>query len=257
MIRSDIFTAADSGGLAASVIRPRWPVPANVHALITTRAGGMSCGPYASLDLGAHVGDEPEAVARNRALLRELLPAEPEWMEQVHGCNVIEADVVSANSVPRADGAVTRAPRVVCAVLTADCLPVLLADRDGTVVGIAHAGWRGLAAGVIEATIARMGVAASALVAYLGPAIGPRAYEVGEDVREVFIARSAAVGDAFEPIGRGKYLADLYRLARQRLTEAGVTAVGGGDFCTYTDPRFYSYRRDRTTGRMASLVWME
>lgn len=244
-------------GLAAHVIRPRWPVPANVRALVTTRSGGVSRGAFASLNLGGHVGDAPDAVAGNRALLRELLPSEPVWMEQVHGCDVIDAARHPANRRPRADGAVTRTAGVVCAVLTADCLPVLLADRGGGVVGIAHAGWRGLAAGVIESTIARMGIAAEDVIGYLGPGIGPRAYEVGEEVRAAFTRQSARAADAFVPSGPGKYLADLYLLARQRLGAAGVIEIHGGDFCTHGDPRFFSYRRDRDTGRMASLVWME
>lgn len=238
---------------------PDWPVPAGVKALVTTRAGGVSAGRYASLNLGTHVGDDPQAVAENRARLRRHLPAEPKWLEQVHGTDVAVLESGSAPVVPRADAAVTREAGEVCAVLTADCLPVLLCDRGGTVVAAAHAGWRGLAAGVLEATVAHMEAAPASLMAWLGPAIGPQVFEIGDEVREAFMNVDAAAEGAFRPgAAHGKWLADLYRLARLRLARAGVREVWGGGWCTYGDPRrFYSYRRDGATGRFASLVWRE
>jgi YfiH family protein len=240
----------------ADWIEPDWPVPPTVRALVTTRAGGASRGAYASFNLDPRVGDDPSAVERNREVLRSALPADPLWLHQVHGADVVAAE--SAPARPRADGAVARTRHGVCAVLTADCLPVLLADRAGEAVGIAHAGWRGLAAGVVEATVRAMGVPAAGLVAWLGPAIGPRAYEVGQDVHDAFVAADAGAAAAFAALGRGKYLADLYALARRRLAAAGVTTVHGGGFCTHAErERFYSYRRDRVTGRFATLVWIE
>ncbi len=238
-------------------IVPDWRAPAAVRALVTTRHGGVSEGVYSSLNLGLHVGDDPERVAHNRAIVRAKLPAEPLWLEQVHGTTVVAADE-AAGAVPRADAAVARAPGVVCAVMTADCLPILLCDRAGTVVAAAHAGWRGLAAGVVEATVARMGVPASALMAWLGPAIGPRAFEVGAEVREAFVAIDRAASEAFVPAAKAeKWLADLDRLARLRLARLGVTAVSGGGACTFEDAdRFFSYRRDGATGRSASLIWL-
>jgi hypothetical protein len=241
---------------ASAWIVPDWPAPPNVRALVTTRAGGVSHGPYAAFNLDPRVGDDPAAVGRNREILRSALPADPLWLHQVHGADVVDAE--SAPARPRADGAVARTRHSVCAVLTADCLPVLLASRGGEVVGIAHAGWRGLAAGIIEATVARMAVAAAEIVAWLGPAIGPRAYEVGQEVYDAFVARDAGAAEAFRARGRGKHLADLYALARRRLAAAGVKTISGGAFCTHAESqRFYSYRRDATTGRFASLVWIE
>lgn len=245
--------------IPAAWIVPDWPAPANVRALITTRAGGASSGAYASLNLGGHVGDDARAVAANRDALRRLLPAEPVWLRQVHGARVVEA--VPGSAGEEADAAVAREPGRVCAVLTADCLPVLLADEAGTVVAIAHAGWRGLAAGVIENVVRALGaggVAPGSLIAYLGPAIGGGAYEVGSDVFETFVAADAGAATAFAPQDGGKFLADLNMLARQRLARLGVRRVHGGTLCTHSDAtRFYSYRRDGTTGRMASLVWLE
>ncbi len=241
---------------AADWIVPDWPVPPTVRALVTTRVGGASRGPYAAFNLDPRVGDDPSAVERNREALRSVLRADPVWLHQVHGAQVVAVE--SAPARPRADGAVARTRHSVCAVLTADCLPVLLASRTGEAVGIAHAGWRGLAAGVIEATVAGMAVAPAQVVAWLGPAIGPRAYEVGQDVYDAFVAGDAGAAQAFTPRGAGKHLADLYALARRRLAAAGVAAVYGGGFCTHAEgERFYSYRRDRTTGRFASLVWMD
>jgi len=240
----------------ADWIVPDWPAPPNVRAVVTTRAGGASEGPYASLNLGDSVGDQPSAVARNRARLRTFLPADPLWLHQVHGTEVV--DVETAHPLARADGAVARTRAAVCAVLTADCLPVLLASRAGEAVGLAHAGWRGLAAGVIESTVARMAVAPGAIVAWLGPGIGRHAYEVGPDVHDAFVARDPGAAEAFSPTRASKYLADLCALAKRRLMAAGVKAVYGGGFCTYEDrARFFSHRRDRPTGRFASLVWLE
>jgi len=259
--------------------QPQWPAPQRVRALSTQRAGGVSGGPnhcYASLNLATHVGDDPDAVRRNRERLRAALPAEPLWLNQVHGTRVLDADAPLPANVqhglpPEADAAVTRTPGRVLAVMTADCLPVLLADRAGTVVAVAHAGWRGLAAGVIENAVRAMNVPGGAkngdIVAWLGPAIGPREYEVGSDVRDAFVAHDATYGaahadpaaiDAFEPRLNGKYLADLYHLARRRLERVGVTDVHGGDACTFIErERFFSFRRDGQTGRMASLIWLQ
>ncbi|GIZ51156.1 peptidoglycan editing factor PgeF [Noviherbaspirillum aridicola] len=241
-------------------IIPDWPAPASVRALSTTRAGGVSTGPYAApagggLNLGVHVGDDPEAVARNRSLLRAHVPSEPAWLNQVHGVRVVDAGDVAGAAVD-ADAAIASAPGAVCVIQTADCLPVLFCDTEGKAVGAAHAGWRGLAGGVLQATAARMREAgAGEIMAWLGPAIGPQAFEVGQDVVDAFPGRS----DAFRPIpGQpGKFLADIYLLARATLREAGVEKVAGGGRCTVSEPdSFYSYRRDRVTGRMASLVWL-
>ena len=237
-------------------IVPEWPAPARVKALSTTRSGGVSLSPWGRLNLGTHVGDKPESVAANRAYLAESLPAEPAWLNQVHGIDVVDA--ATCRGVPDADAAVARQGGAVCVVMTADCLPVLLCDRAGTVVGAAHAGWRGLHSGVIEATLASMGVAPGEVLAWLGPAIGPAAFEVGSEVRDAFIRSDARSVDAFTAGGQtGKWLADLYQLARLRLETAGVTAIYGGDFCTHSEEeRFFSYRRDGVTGRMASLIWL-
>ena len=235
-------------------IVPDWPAPANVKALITTRAGGISKGPFASLNLGLRTGDDPQAVAANRDRLNSLLPQQPRWLRQVHGASVVEADEPAGR--PEADAGIARRPGTVCAVLVADCIPVLLADRAGTTVAIAHAGWRGLAGGVIENTIGRMAVDPRGLIAYLGPGIGPGAFEVGADVRDAFLARDADAAAAFTPHAAGKWLADLFLLARQRLWRAGVGEVHGGTLCTYSDARrFFSYRRERRTGRMAAVIW--
>ncbi|MBT2868054.1 peptidoglycan editing factor PgeF [Chromobacterium violaceum] len=234
-----------------------WPAPARVRTLVTTRNGGVSQPPYASLNLGAHVGDDPQAVAANRARLRDALPAEPAWLNQVHGVAVADASAVGANP-PDADASFAREPGVVCAAMTADCLPVLLCDERGQTVAAAHAGWRGLCDGVIEATVAAMALPPSDLMAWLGPAIGPDAFEVGAEVRQGFIAKDAEADSAFVDIGNGKYLADIYALARLRLRKLGVSRVYGGDFCTVIDrDRFFSYRRDGVTGRMVSMIWLE
>jgi YfiH family protein len=235
-------------------IVPDWPAPACVRSLITTRAGGVSVGPFASFNLGLRTGDDPQAVAANRAKLASLLPQPPRWLRQVHGSRVVDADVLT--DTPEADAAVARRPGTVCAVLVADCIPVLLADRAGTTVGIAHAGWRGLASGVVENTARAMAGEPRGLVAYLGPGIGPAFFEVGDDVRDAFIARDAGAADAFAPHATGKWLADLFLLARRCLRRAGVDEIHGGALCTYSDAqRFFSYRRSRITGRMAALIW--
>lgn len=254
------MTANDA---AASWLMPDWPAPANVGALVTTRRGGVSVGAYASLNLGDHVGDDPEAVAINRAhvLVRAGVPAR--WLQQVHGTRVIDAAermVPQAGAAPEADAAFVRQTGVACAIMTADCLPVLFCDAAGRVAAAAHAGWRGLLAGVLEATVAAMtaGEAASPeLLAWLGPAIGPQAFEVGGEVREAFMTADPGSASAFVPHGDGKWLADIYALARRRLAACGVTRVYGGNECTVSDAgRFFSYRRDGVTGRMASLVWL-
>jgi len=247
------------------LILPQWgmALPA-IGALSTTRSCGSSLPPYddgkgdGGLNLGMHVGDVPEDVQRNRTQLRRQLPAEPVWLTQVHGATVVDAAEV--DGAVEADASFSTQPGVVCAVMTADCLPVLLADRCGKVVAAAHAGWRGLAAGVLEKTVARMHAAAAGeLVAWLGPAIGPAHFEVGEEVRQTFLALSPAAAACFRSIdGRpGKFLADLYRLAAIRLSSAGVASVSGGGFCTVSAPhRFYSFRRDGVTGRMATMIWI-
>ena len=239
-----------------SWIEPDWPAPPNVRALITTRAGGASRGAYAGLNLGMRSGDAAADVARNRASLRQWLPDEPLWLRQVHGTRVVEADSAEAN--PEADAAFARRPGRVCAALSADCLPLLLCDEQGTTVAAVHAGWRGLCSGVIEQALRAMERPPQALLAYLGPAIGPEAYEVGAELRQAFVAADAESAAAFAPGKPGKFYADLYALARRRLARSGVARVYGGGYCTYTErERFYSYRRDGATGRMASLIWME
>jgi polyphenol oxidase len=240
-------------------IAPDWPAPATVRAVVTTRQGGASLGPYASMNLGDHVGDTPEHVLANRATLAQIaqLPRQPLWLRQVHGADVLVATAASLPQV-EADAAVTRAKGVVCGVMTADCLPVFFCDRRGTRVGVAHAGWRGLANGVLAQTVAALGCAPSELMAWLGPAIGPRAFQVGHDVVDAFVQADPAAAAAFAPQDAERWLADIYALARLRLHAAGVTQVYGGTFCTHTDAaRFFSYRRDGITGRMASLIWLE
>ena len=239
----------------ASFLVPDGPAPANVRAFSTTRLGGVSAGPYASLNLGDHVGDDPRAVAENRRRVGQWLPTAPAWLRQVHGVAVVDAARAAVGC--EADAACTRQADAVCVVMTADCLPVLFCDRAGTVVAAAHAGWRGLAGGVLEATVAAMGVPAGELLAWLGPAIGPAAFEVGGEVRDAFLALDPAAESAFAPRPEGKWLADIFLLARQRLARLGLTAVYGGGVCTVSDAgRFFSHRRDRVTGRMASLVWL-
>lgn len=241
------------------LIRPHWPAPVNVEACFTTRAGGESEGVYAGLNLGAHVSDDPLRVAGNRARLRQTLAlaSEPVWLNQVHGIAVHPVTDLPDDAVPTADAAVTRQRGVALTVMTADCLPVLLCDRQGSVVATAHAGWRGLCQGVLAATIEAMAVTPDEILAWMGPAIGPQAFEVGDEVRAAFIAHDPAAEAAFRPHLPGKWWADLFLLARQRLQALGVQAIYGGDTCTVSDPaRFYSYRRDGQTGRMAGLIWL-
>lgn len=239
-------------------IIPEWPAPARVKALQTTRQGGVSLAPYDSLNLGSHVGDNPLAVARNRMALNALLPSEPVWLEQVHGTQVADAD--HADCRVQADACIARQRGSVCAVMTADCLPVLLCDAQGTVVGAAHAGWKGLASGVIEAAVRAMGVAPHSLMAWLGPAISQQAFEVGDEVRAAFIAAQPQAASAFTPsplLGKGEWLADIYALARLRLDALGTTQIYGGGCCTYRErERFFSYRRDGATGRMGAFIWL-
>ncbi len=239
----------------ADLLLPDWPAPARVRTLQTMRGGGCSPCPWESFNLGDHVGDDPFRVAANRALLRARLPVEPLWLTQVHGCTVVDAGQCSKSK--EADAAYSRQAGVVCAVMTADCLPVLFCNRAGTVVGVAHAGWRGLVAGVLEAIIAAMAVPAATLLAWLGPAIGPSAFEVGDEVRAAFATADPGAEVAFMPYAPGKYLADIYELARRRLRRVGVEAIYGGDQCTVSAPeRFFSYRRDGITGRQATLIWL-
>jgi polyphenol oxidase len=251
-----------------------WPdLPANVGALMTTRRGGVSLAPYddgqggGGLNLGIHVGDVPHRVAANRAALTAVLPEEPVWLNQVHGVAVANVDRVRPGDVPEADAALARRPGAVCTVMTADCLPVLFCDTAGAVVGAAHAGWRGLAGGVLEQTVQTMrDNGAGEILAWLGAAIGPTKFEVGQEVREAFMARAAdtameaTLRGAFRPVeGKpGKYLADIYKLARCLLNTVGVTRIAGGEYCTVSNSgRFYSYRRDGVTGRQASLIWIK
>ena len=246
----------------SDLIIPDWPAPANVRAFFTTRGGGVSIGAYASLNLGAHVGDEPELVAENRRRVGTLLPAAPVWLNQVHGVDVVRAEELvgsPANAVP-ADASVTAQRGVPCAVMVADCLPVLFSTRDGSQVGAAHAGWRGLLKGVLERTAKALCDDPSEVIAWLGPAIGPNAFEVGAEVFAAFTSAAASDASAFRVTSerRDKFLADIYALARARLQRAGIKRIFGGDFCTVSDAaRFFSYRRDATTGRMVGVVWIE
>ena len=235
---------------------PDWPAPDPVVAVATTRTGGVRRGPYASMNLGAHVGDDATSVRENRRLLQERLglASEPAWLSQVHGNAVVDVTRVGEGT-PEADAAVSRTVGTACAVLTADCLPVLFAARDGTAVGAAHAGWRGLAAGVLENAVAALRTPPGELLAWLGPAISQPSFEVGLEVRDAFVAADPAAEAHFERNARGRLQADLYGLARLRLVAAGVTAIYGGGWCTYEDTgRFFSYRRDKSCGRMATVI---
>lgn len=239
---------------------PGWSVPARVRAVVTTRQGpGRSEPPFGRCNLGLRSGDVPEVVLGNRAAVAATLamPSAPCWLQQVHGCEVAVLGAASVSGEPVADAAVTREPGRSLAILTADCLPVLFCDLAGEVVGAAHAGWRGLAAGVLERTVAAMGVSPARVVAWLGPSIGAPSYEVGEEVREAFLARDADCASCFAPTRPGHWLCDLAGLARRTLQAAGVGRIEGGGFDTYTDARFYSYRRDGArSGRFASLIWL-
>lgn len=268
---------------ASAWITPDWPAPANVRALSTTRQGGFSTGSFEGLNLAAHVDDDANAVERNRKWLRDAarLPAEPMWLQQVHGTTVWTDDSEppgwaeaaaetkaqtsrgqgesgAASPPPIADASVTKVPGRVCAILTADCLPVLFCDVEGTTVAAAHAGWRGLVGGVLGTTVEAMRVSPSRLMAWLGPAIEPAAFEVGGEVLEQFVARDPTHAHAFERNQRGRWQADLYALARGELRRLGIERIYGGGFGTFADSsRFYSYRRDKRTGRMATLIWLE
>lgn len=248
--------------MSEGLLRPEWPAPPGVHACTTLRdaGAGISRAPFDRFNLGTNADDDPAAVAANRAQLHALaqLPAEPHWLQQVHGTRVVRFEAGRLGPIEEADAAVTSDAAVVLAVLTADCLPVVFCSDDGRELGVAHAGWRGLADGVLEATVARMRVPASQLLAWLGPCAGSANYEIGEDVRAAFVERDARAAAAFAATRAGHWLADLPALARQRLAQAGVTRVGGGMHCTIADrSRFFSYRRDGRTGRMATLVWRD
>lgn len=279
------MTEIDAGGLRVMV--PDWPAPMRVHAYFTLRAGGVSQFPYDSLNVGAHVGDVRGAVRENRRRLRESLqlPAEPVWLQQVHGITVVDLGALEhMNAVatgtttaeagtpapsggdillellepPRGDAAIARSIARVCTIQVADCMPVLFATRDGSAVGAAHAGWRGLAAGVLEETIRQLQVSPSDLLVWLGPSIGQKHFEVGEEVRAEFITVDAGAASAFEANDRDRWQCDLYALARRRLAALGVENVFGGGWCTYADSaRFFSFRRDGQCGRMAALIWLE
>lgn len=237
-------------------LEPEWPAPKRVRAASSTRAGGQSLGPYASLNLGDHVGDEPTLVEANRQRLAKALglPTQPRWLKQIHGCRV----QTEANTSPEADAAWSNRPGEVCVVMTADCLPVLLCDTKGTEVAAVHAGWRGLCDGVMKAAIDQFSAAPADLLAWLGPAIGPEAFEVGPEVRDAFLAQDPQATEAFAPGSGDRWLMDIFALARLRLKKAGIRQVFGGGLCTYNDEaRFFSYRRDGVTGRMATLIWLE
>lgn len=235
-------------------LTPDWPAPAQVRACVTTSSGGISRAPFQCFNLAQHVGDDPAAVNENRARLQRHLNCEPTWLTQVHGTEVVEA---STHHVHTADASWSAQPGIAACVMTADCLPVLFCDRAGSRVAAAHAGWRGLAGGVLEATLATLALPAAQTLVWLGPAIGPQAFEVGPEVRDAFVSRHSQAAAAFRPSATpGHFMADLYLLARVRLAACGITAVYGGGFCTVTDPRFYSYRREAETGRFASLIWL-
>ncbi len=243
----------------AEAILPDWPAPPGVRAAFTLRSRGVSQPPFDSFNVATHVGDDPRAVAENRAALRARLglSAEPAWLEQVHGNKVVDLDSrMALDSAGPADGAVARTPDRICVIQVADCMPVLFAAADGSAVGAAHAGWRGLAGGVLEATVRAMQTPPAQLLAWLGPAIGQAHFEVGEEVRAAFLATDAGAAAAFEKNQRGRWQCDLHALARRRLAALGVPSVYGGGWCTYADAgRFFSYRRDGRCGRMAALIW--
>ena len=238
-------------------ITPNWPATSNIQAFFTTRQGGFSRDLYAGFNLGDHVGDNPLLVQKNRAELRNTLPGEPRWLKQVHGKTLVWVDKDN-RILPEADAALSCHPGVICAVLTADCLPVFLCNDAGTIVSVVHAGWRGLAAGIIERTVTEMD--SNGIMAYLGPAIGPNYFEVGEEVREIFIQHDKRSAVAFTPHHKekkGKWFANIFLLAQQRLTEIGITKIYSSYECTVSDPtRFFSHRRDGNTGRMAGLIWI-
>jgi len=234
---------------------PDWPAPAQIKSCVTTRSGGVSLAPFDSLNLGDHVGDSPQAVASNRLQLTSILHIQPAWLSQVHGVAVAHAD---PSRVIEADASWTDVAGLACTIMTADCLPALFCRRDGTRVAAAHAGWRGLAAGVLEATADSLQVAPAEVLVWLGPAIGQPSFEVGPEVREAFMASHPETAEAFvASVNAGRFMADIYALARTRLAAHGITAVYGGGLDTFTDPRFFSYRRSARTGRFASLIWID
>ena len=239
----------------ADVIIPNWPAPPSVKAIQTTRNGGVSLNPFDSLNLAEHVQDNALCVLENRKMLRKYLPSEPKWLNQVHGINVIDAAEITYNQ--DADASFTKKKNVVCVIMTADCLPVLLCNKQGTAVASIHAGWRGLCNGVIEETIKSMKLKQGDLMAWLGPAIGSNAFEVGSEVRSAFILQDAQFEQAFKVSG-DKWLCDLYLIAKTRLRKQGVPEIYGGDDCTYSnESEYFSYRRDGITGRMATMIWLE
>ncbi|WP_338809721.1 peptidoglycan editing factor PgeF [Neisseria leonii] len=233
-----------------------WPAPPTVHTLLTTRRGGVGSKPFDSLNLGSHVGDYPENVAANRARVEQTVGRPVIYLNQIHSTDVVYADC--AHNGHTADASINSDGLAACAVMTADCLPVLFCDEDGTTVAAAHAGWRGLAGGIVQNTADAMRVPPEKLLAYLGPAIGPEAFEVGQDVWDAFCLPDPGAADAFDPIGEGKYLADIYRLACRILRRHGINRIYGGNRCTVLErDHFFSYRRDGRTGRMASIIWLE
>ncbi|WP_386721583.1 peptidoglycan editing factor PgeF [Litoribrevibacter euphylliae] len=242
-----------------SLIWADWPAPAHIKACVSTRYGGFSDAPYESLNMGDHVGDDPSCVVKNRAKFLHLagLKYVGQWLNQVHGIHVVDAE--DDGKVREGDAVKTDRPNVPCVVMTADCLPVFFTDKAGSKVAVAHAGWRGLASGILEATIESLGLTPETLMVWLGPAISRHYFEVGPEVRREFIEHDLAADKAFHPdyMSRGKYYADLYELARLRLNHVGVTDIYGGQYCTWQDDRFYSYRREGTTGRMASMIWIK
>ena len=239
-------------------IVPDWPAPPRVRAFVTTRAGGVSAGEYESMNLGGSSGDEEENVVHNRKIVRSHLPGDPAYLAQIHGAHVVDLDLPREPGRPKADAAVTGRAGNVAVVLTADCMPVFLADRAGRRVAVAHAGWRGLSGGVVENALASLRAEPAEVVAWLGPAIGPEIFEVGPEVREAFERDDAGAGEAFRSHKPGKFMADLYTLARRRLARAGVRDVHGGGFCTYNEnDRFFSYRRVQRSGRMGAFIWIE
>lgn len=238
------------------LIIPDWPLPSNLRAVQTTRAGGVSTGPWDSLNLALHTGDDPASVHRNRVRLSDALRIRrvPAWPRQVHG--VVVADAATLSEDVAADAVLARHAEQICSVQTADCLPVLFASLDGRAVAAAHAGWRGLVGGVLEATVDALGHAPAEVTAWLGPAIGPEAFEVGPEVRSAFVTDQPEAAEAFRPGTGDRWFADIYHLARLRLERAGVREIHGGGSCTYTESdTFFSYRRDGTCGRMATLIW--
>lgn len=239
------------------LIKPNWPAPPQIHAICTTRAGGISRSPYDSLNLGDHVGDDPAAVAQNRLILNNALnlPNEPCWISQVHGMRAVNTQDWQIGD--KADASYTTTPNAICAVMTADCLPILLCNQTGDYVAAIHAGWRGLAAGIIEATIAKAPCEPSQIMAWLGPAIGPTAFEAGDDVRNIFLSQAPENKSGFTSITEGKWWVDMYHIARQHLSAVGIYDIYGDVDCTVLNPdRFFSFRRDHDTGRMASLIWI-